>query len=578
MSINVLPVNNPPTADAQSATTAEDAPITITLTGSDGNPGLDQVLTYSIVTQPAHGTVQILDAHAGTVTYTPSTAYNGPDSFAFRVTDDDKAEPPSTCRASPATVSMTVTPVNRPPIATPQTVAVTQNSSQAIVLTGDDNDPEVAQVLTYTLVAQPTHGTLSGFDPATGAVTYTPATDYSGPDSFTFTVTDDAQAGPPGPLTSTAGTVTLNVGAVNNPPVAFAQSVATSENAPVTFTLTGDDGDPEVNQVLHFTIVQGPSLGTITSFDPATGRGTYVPSPYRDGSDSFTFTVTDDAQAGTPANLTSPSATVSIQIARIEYPPVFQSVVGPLSAVSGQTIQTGVTAVDPNIPSSPIVYSIDPNIFMGATIDPQTGVVTVTIPQDSIGGTVQIVVRATKQVATAPSATQTLDINVIGLGALLLKPASTAASAVTPQPATPAGLAAFGVLEAFSTAASAGSVSQMPLAFGPSDLLEPTGFFSYAFAPDRGGSSGSGVIEAPEVIPPPPGLRISRPDGAAGGNPASQDSADGSHATDGSRDKPLRDGQTRVASPALNDAAIEEYTDGGEWVDVPDQVAEQQVT
>jgi hypothetical protein len=64
-------------------------------------------LTFTIVTPPAHGT---LAGTAPNLTYTPAANYNGPDSFSFKAND-------GTVDSSPATVSITVTPVNDAPVA-----------------------------------------------------------------------------------------------------------------------------------------------------------------------------------------------------------------------------------------------------------------------------------------------------------------------------------------------------------------------------------------------------------------------------------------------------------------------------
>ena len=77
--------------------------------------------------------------------------------------------------------------INAPPTANSQSVSTTKNTAVNIILTGSDPD---GSTLTFAIVNNPTHGTLSGFNPTTGAVTYTPTTGYSGPDSFTFKVND----------------------------------------------------------------------------------------------------------------------------------------------------------------------------------------------------------------------------------------------------------------------------------------------------------------------------------------------------------------------------------------------------
>lgn len=110
-----------------------------------------------------------------------------------------------------AAASITVTPVNDPPSANPQSVTIGQVSSKTIQLTGDDGDPEVVQLLTYAIAKHPDHGTAAIVDPHIGQVIYTPEGHYHGPDSFTFTVIDDAQAGNTANLASPAATVSITV-------------------------------------------------------------------------------------------------------------------------------------------------------------------------------------------------------------------------------------------------------------------------------------------------------------------------------------------------------------------------------
>src|SRR5207302_1710261 len=83
-------------------------------------------------------------------------------------------------------------------VANPQMVATGQGQAKAVALTGSAPNGDG---LSFTLTANPSHGTLSGFNASTGAVTYTPNAGYTGPDSFQFTVTDTFDG-----LTSTAAT------------------------------------------------------------------------------------------------------------------------------------------------------------------------------------------------------------------------------------------------------------------------------------------------------------------------------------------------------------------------------------
>ncbi|MEI6604593.1 MAG: Ig-like domain-containing protein, partial [Verrucomicrobiota bacterium] len=183
--ITVTVVNDAPVAIAQSVSTPEDTAKAITLlaTDADSNP-----LTYATVAQPAHGT---LSGIVPNVTYTPSPNYNGADSFTFKAND-------GLVDSLPATVTIMVTAINDAPVATAQNVSTAKNTAKAITLTATDPDNNP---LTYATVTSPTHGTLSGTAPN---LSYTPTTDYTGADSFTFKAND-------GSLDSAPAIVTLTV-------------------------------------------------------------------------------------------------------------------------------------------------------------------------------------------------------------------------------------------------------------------------------------------------------------------------------------------------------------------------------
>jgi hypothetical protein len=217
--ISSTPVNHPPVANNQAVTTAEDTPKVITLTASDVD--LDP-LTFGIVTGPTHGT---LSGSPPGVTYTSAPNYHGGDSFTFRAFD-------GALFSNTATVSITITPVNDPPVAVDQAVTTPQDTPVAITLAASDVDLDP---LTFAILTGPSHGTLSGSPPD---VTYTPATGYSGADSFTFRAWD-------GSVFSNAATVSVTVTPVTPLPqiaiddVSLVEGGSGTVSAVFTVTVTG---------------------------------------------------------------------------------------------------------------------------------------------------------------------------------------------------------------------------------------------------------------------------------------------------------------------------------------------------
>lgn len=364
-SLTVNAVNDAPTASTQSATTIEDTSTTLTLAGADNDTEVTQTLTFAIAVSPVHGTLSGFDASAGNVIYTPDPDYNGSDSFSFTVTDDGAAGG-SAKTSTAATVSLTITAVNDTPIANPLSASFNEDTAKSLTLIATDGDLEIAQTLTFTIASNPAHGTLTGFNPATGAVTYTPDSDYNGSDSFTFTVRDDGTAGGSA-KTSAVATVSLTVNPVNDTPLATAQSMSTDEDVANSLTLTGSDSDPELTQTLSFTIVANPLHGTLSGFDSTTGSVIYTPSTDYNGTDSFTFTVTDDGTGGGVAK-TSTTQTISLTINAVNDAPVANTLSATLDEDTVRLLTLAGMDSDPEVTQS-LTFAIVSNPAHGTLSD-----------------------------------------------------------------------------------------------------------------------------------------------------------------------------------------------------------------
>lgn len=290
VSLQVLPVNDPPVANAQQVTTPEDTPAGVTLTGSDVD---GDALTYEVLASPQHGT---LTGTPPSVTYHPAPDYSGPDFFTFRVND-------GTAPSTAARIDLQVSPLNDPPVAreeqyeVAEDTALTVTSTQGLLV--NDTDAE-GDPLAATLLAGPAHGLL--MLQADGSFTYVPASDYSGPDQFTYRCAD-------GQAQSAGTTVTLLVTPVNDPPVSQAGSVTLNEDTPVAVTLAAVDvdGDP-----LTYRVTAPPAHGTLTGTAP---NLIYTPNPDYSGPDQFSFRAGDGVAE-------SNAATVTLAVAAVNDAPV----------------------------------------------------------------------------------------------------------------------------------------------------------------------------------------------------------------------------------------------------------------
>jgi hypothetical protein len=184
-----------PIAQNDTAVVAINKSIQVNVLGNDTPaPGdtLDAT-SVAITTAPAHGTATI-DTTTGAITYQPVNNYSGADTFQYMVRDNFGAP------SNTASVSVSVQPA---PVATNDTATLQANTSVMIaVLANDTSSGGTLDPTSIKIVVAPTHGTavVSG-----GQVTYTPASGYSGLDTFQYSVQDNLGT------TSNVATVSVNV-------------------------------------------------------------------------------------------------------------------------------------------------------------------------------------------------------------------------------------------------------------------------------------------------------------------------------------------------------------------------------
>lgn len=173
------------------------------------------------------------------------------------------------------------------PAGSSMTLQTNENSSINGSLTASGMSP-----FTYSLSSNPSNGVVTSFNSATGAFTYMPNSNFSGNDTFTYTVGNSAG-------TSAAMTVTIVVGNSTGAPTGQALSFTTSNGVAYNGTLSASGNSPYT-----FSITSEPSHGTISNLNTSNGSFTYVPSVNYTGSDSFTYTVSNSAGVSSPVTVT----------------------------------------------------------------------------------------------------------------------------------------------------------------------------------------------------------------------------------------------------------------------------------
>ena len=198
VTIEVTGVNDLPVARDDSSLVPRNGSITYPVLNNDTD--MDGTLvpgSVVVVTAPAHGTAQV--QANGSILYTPTADYRGPDSLTYRVSDNDGGV------SNEATLTLLV---NSPPVALDDIVETIRNVPVTINVLANDSDSDGTLVPgTVTIVTQPTSGTATVN--ANGTVRYVPATGYAGADFFTYTVRDD--------IGSTSNVARVDISVIANP-------------------------------------------------------------------------------------------------------------------------------------------------------------------------------------------------------------------------------------------------------------------------------------------------------------------------------------------------------------------------
>ncbi len=351
VTMTVTPVNDPPTANPDTATVAEDSGATViaVLANDTAAPDTGETLTVIAVTQPTGGTVVITGGGTG-VSFQPAANFNGTATFSYTISDGNGG-------TASATVTVTVTPVNDPPTANADTATVARNAGPTVidVLANDTIAPDTGETLTIVAATQPANGTVVITGGGTG-LTFQPAVNYIGTTTFSYTISD-------GNGGTASALVTVNVAGTNLPPVANADAATVAEDSAATAIPVLANDTTEPGETLTITAVTQPTGGTVV----ITGGGTGVsfqPAANFNGTATFSYTISD-GNGGTA------SATVTVTVTPVNDPPTATADAATVARNAGPTA-IGVLANDSFAPDTGETLTIT------AVTQPANGTVVIT--------------------------------------------------------------------------------------------------------------------------------------------------------------------------------------------------------
>ena len=278
MTVQVNPINDTPITVLNTATVNEDSTVTLDVlkdaTDADGDS-----LSIKSVTQGSKGSVQIVN---NKVKYIPKANYYGNDSFEYTITDGNGANVTQT-------VSVSVKAINDIPTATLVNITTNEDASKIIDVLKYASDIE-GDSLSIASVSDASHGSvsivtsfISGFPPKlTKKIKYIPNENFSGTDSFTYTISD----GNGGTITKT---MTVQVNPINDTPITVLDTATVNEDSTVTLDVLKDATDADGDSLSIKSVTQG-SKGSVQI---SNNQIIYTPNQNFNGFDIFTYTISD---------------------------------------------------------------------------------------------------------------------------------------------------------------------------------------------------------------------------------------------------------------------------------------------
>ena len=266
----------------------------------DPDPPIETLSVASVSSTSANGGTVAIAQNGQGINYTPATNFRGVDTFTYTIQDDRGGT------SGEATVTVNVIELNDPPTAVddffPTSGEILEDSGLITldVIANDTTAPDDGETITITAVSASPNGSIITI--AGNMIEYTPASDFAGDDTFTYTISD-------GNGGTAVGNVTVTVTNVNDPPTANDDSgtgfLITQNTSNNTLDLLANDTfAPDINETLTITAFDGVSAGATVTISTDGQSVNYTPAADFLGTDTFTYTIDDGSGATDTATVT----------------------------------------------------------------------------------------------------------------------------------------------------------------------------------------------------------------------------------------------------------------------------------
>jgi VCBS repeat-containing protein len=339
VTITINGVNDPPIAVSDAAITDEDTPVSVSAPGvlkNDSDPDVGDTLTVTTLSRVYNSVIGVAVTawRDGSFTYDPNGQFeylqagsSTTDFFAYTVSDGNGG-------SDTATVTITINGVNDAPTSISldnSSVAENQPSGTAVG-NFSTTDPDTGDTFTYSLVSGEGDDDNASFTIAGSQLQTAASLDYGTKNSCSIRV-----------RTTDSGTLyyeeafIITVTKVNDPPVAVDDSATTPENTQVTIDVLNNDSDIDGDTLTVDSVTQGTHGSIINNGNNVT----YTPVVGFNGTDSFTYTISD-GNGGTDTASVTVTVTVIETLARINV----QIDTGPTASIYIRDNTTGEWAID----------------------------------------------------------------------------------------------------------------------------------------------------------------------------------------------------------------------------------------